>query len=239
MTLWFALNVWREELMLPGALDSIRRFFPDAKIVAVDGVYKSVVEEVRKLQAAHIIKNEHVLVEQLEPFTEADSKDRTYEILDQYKVDVIIKPETDSGGGQKPWENECIKRSKYFVGTDGDYYFVLDADERVVGSFDYKILTHNAYNIMLKRTEDTTVPYRVMRIHKHVDGMRYYGAHHALWIGETLYTKKMCETVQGVLIEHHQDYRVKKEPIRNMVKGAYYRVLTSEVEGAFRSQHSL
>lgn len=236
--LWFACNVWNEEMMLPGCLESIRKYNPEAKIVAVDGAYKSLVDEVKKLIAQHYEKRYDEVARQFEPYTEAQSTDRTLEILKEFKADIVIECEKGSDGKALPWEKEYVKRSRYFVGSPGDYYFVIDADERLQGRLEWEKLTENGYNVVLKR-DDETVPYEVLRIFKHHDGIRYYGAHHALWIGETLYKKETCQAVPGVLLNHLSVYRTTKDPIRNRVKGAYYGVLCNVEEGAFRAQHGL
>jgi glycosyltransferase involved in cell wall biosynthesis len=40
---------------------------------------------------------------------------------------------------EKPWPGETVKRSQYFIGEEGDWYFLIDADERVEGLEKLKI----------------------------------------------------------------------------------------------------
>lgn len=239
----FALNLYNEEDMLEGCLQSIRKYYPDAKIVAVDGAYESFVRQVMKEINAKLTMGQTQVAKSLERFTVPQSTDRTLEILKDYGVETIIEC------GAAPWPSEAAKRSQYFKGSPGDYYFVLDGDERVIGSFDRSKLTEDAYTIMLKR-DDNAAPYKVLRIFKHQDGMRYEGAHHAMWVGDRLHTKKgifnrMNDRIgevgnaDGVLVEHLQNLRVKRDPVRNMAKGAYYQHLTSVEEAPFRAQYGL
>lgn len=234
----FCLNVYREEEMLQDCIDSIRLSNPDSKIVAVDGAYQSLVDETKKLIATQGTHGHQELINQFMPFIKAESDDATLEILERNKVDKIIKCELDSEGYSKPWVHEFVKRSKYFVGKPGDYYFVLDGDERVRGKIDFSALVETSYNIMLTR-DDGTPEYRVMRLHKHVDGMEYRGAHHALYVNEELYYRDKCKTYEGARIDHLQTQRLKRDPIRCYVKGAYYRYLSNVEESAFRSQHHI
>lgn len=237
--LWICLNVYAEEQLLPECLDSIKKAHPEAKIVAVDGAYDSWIREVKKLIAHQIEYNHDQVAEQLERFIVPISTDRTLEILKDYKVDVVIGPEINPVTGEPtPWAHEYIKRSKYFVGTNGDWYFVIDADERLVGKLDVGALSDDAYNIDLLR-DDQMTPYPILRIFKHQDGMEYRGAHHALWVGDKLYRKEYCVKVTGCSLYHRAVHRNEVDPIRHLAKGAYYRILTSNEEGAFRHQYGL
>lgn len=247
--LWFCLNIWNEEDMLSECLQSIRKFYPDAKIVAVDGAYKSFIQETRGEIAFKLSLGHGQVARSLERFTIPESTDRTMEILKDFHVEKIIDCPHDAEGKPIPWESEIVKRSTYFVGETGDLYFILDGDERVVGEFNRESVNEDANTIML-RPDDCTVAYKVLRIFKHHDGMHYEGAHHALWIGDRLHTRKGIFTrlndnvgnvghVNGVMVEHAQTLRSKRDPVRNMAKGAYYRHLTGVEEGAFRNQYSL
>jgi hypothetical protein len=236
--LWVALNLYQEEQLLPECLDSIRRHNPEAKIVAVDGAYESWIQENKKLVGVESYFGHYQVSDSMMRFTVPDSKDRTLEILRDYKVDVIIECEKDEHGQPKSWEHEYVKRSKYFVGQPGDYYLVIDGDERLRKRFDWEKLTAQAYNVWIRRDEEHTIPYPIMRVMKHVNGMRYYGAHHALWVGDVLWRKEMCEDLDFEL-EHRFVYRAVKDPLRHLAKGAYYRQLTNGEEGPFRRQHGI
>lgn len=236
--LWFCLNVFQEEDLLPGCLESIRKTHPEAKIVAVDGAYHSLTHEVQKVVALHESKGMVELANQLLPYTKAESSDRTLEILREAKVDVLIRCAVGSDGNPLPWEHEYTKRSQYFVGKPGDYYCVIDGDERIVGKLDLEKLEAPAYNLMIKRDENVA-PYPILRIFRHQDKMRYEGAHHALHVGDVLYRREMFETLECASLDHLQMTRVRRDPVRGIAKGAYYRFLTSVEEAPFRAQHAL
>lgn len=239
MTLHVCLNIWNEELMLPECIDSVRKFLPEAKIVAVDGAYKSFVNEVKKRQAHYIEYRSPHLAEALDPFTIPQSTDKTLEILKEKEVDVIIECQKNDDGNSIPWEHEYVKRSKYFVGKQGDFYLVLDADERIEGTIDLESLKDDAYNILLERWEEYCKPYPILRFFRHRDGIHYYGAHHALFMNGKLYKKEECKALDAMKIVHKQVYRSKKDPLRRVAKGLYYRYLTSCEEAGFRAQNGI
>lgn len=248
-TLWFALNIWNEEALLPGCLQSIRKYAPDAKIVAVEGAYKSFNNEVMKQIAFELSLGHRQLANGLMYFTKPESTDKTMEILKDYAVDTIIDCETDHEGKKLAWSSEFAKRSQYFVGKPGDAYFVLDADERIVGNVQIADVKEEAYNVMLRR-DDGVMAYPVLRVFKHMDGMKYEGAHHALWVGDRLFTKTGIRdrlntkigdvnVLPNVIVEHLHTERGKKDPLRHVAKGAYYRNLTTCEEAGFRNQYGL
>jgi hypothetical protein len=236
--LWVALNLYQEEQLLPECLDSIRKYNPEAKIVAVDGAYQTWIDENKKLCGLESYLGHHEVSDSMTRFTYPESRDKTLEILRDYKVDKIIECEKDEAGNYKPWEHEYTKRSRYFVGQPGDYYVVLDGDERFQSRFKWEGLTNPCYNIMISREADTTIPYPIMRVMRHHDGMRYYGAHHVVWIGDVMWRKEMCVDLDFT-IQHRYIYRAVKDPLRHLAKGAYYRNLTGVEEGAFRRQNGL
>lgn len=236
--LFIALNIWNEEQLLPECLDSIRKFNPEAKIVAVDGAYQSFADESKKMAAAHLEWRHPDVADLLEKFTIAQSTDKTLQILKDYKVDHIIECERDERGLPKPWAHEYTKRSKYFIGNEGDYYLVVDGDERLTKRLEWEKLTAESYNVIIQRDDPGSIPYPVMRIHRHFDGMHYNGTHHALFIGEQLWRKEMCEDLDFTL-SHRIEYRAIRDPLRHLAKGAYYRWLTNVEESAFRATHRL
>ena len=78
------LNVFREERLLPGCLESIRKALPTARIVAVDGPYASWVQAAKR-QAATELENAHdVIAEQILGLTESKSTDGTHKILKSF-----------------------------------------------------------------------------------------------------------------------------------------------------------
>jgi len=236
--LWIALNLYQEEHLLPECLDSIRKYNPEAKIVAVDGAYQSFINENKKLIGIEISFGHRHVVDQMERFIIPDSKDKTLQILKDYNVDRIIECEKDEKGDPKPWASECVKRSKYFVGEPGDVYLVIDGDERLTQRLDWEKLTEPCYNFVICRDGQGSIPYQVMRIFHHHDGMKYEGAHHALWIDGQMWRREMCQTLDFKVF-HRVEYRAVKDPLRHLAKGAYYRYLTNTEEAVFRKVNSL
>ena len=57
----------------------------------------------------------------------ACSTDRTVEIARAFGAEVILPP------NDEPWPDQPTKRSAYLVGKEGDWYFRIDADARLVG----------------------------------------------------------------------------------------------------------
>jgi len=225
--------------MLPECLESIKKNNPEARVVAVDGAYKSFIEENKKQIALCIERGEKTIADQLMRFTVVRSPDKTVEILKSAGAEVIEPTEFDESTGDfKPWDHEYIKRNKYLVGKDGDYYFVIDADERLVNRIEMDSLQKDAYNVMIER-DDNTVPYPILRIFKHSPGIHYAGAHHAIFINDILQRAKNVDNLPGAKLAHAHVIRIKRDPMRALAKGAYYRHLTGQEEAAFRTQYGL
>ncbi len=87
---------------------------------------------------------------------------------------------------ERPWESEAEKRSAYFIGDDGDWYLVIDADERVVGlelDFDLELRRYlERYPLDHAVIEVETKPHivaleRYIRLVRHLPGLRYEATH--------------------------------------------------------------
>ncbi len=276
--LYACLNVYQEETLLPDCLRSIRTVLPQAKIILIDGAYASWVRHVRIEAAVEISQgNQGIGDDMLARFTSSESTDRTIEIAKEFKVEHIVMPQTqcmcggkkfDYGYYQKgaylPWPSEWEKRGKFFeFGRDGDYYFIVDADERLHGTLPK--LTEEHYNVMLQRDDDFA-PYPVHRIYRHQPGIRMDGAHMAVWVNKLVKDpatgiekvtpvllrkeplldkdhKTVLEpgapTISGVTLEHKFNERGTRDQIRHMAKGAYYRNGLSKEEEAFRAKHKI
>lgn len=245
--IWICINAYQEHHLLPDCIKSARNCFPDCKIVVVDGSYDVFVKGA-KIEAAEAISARNgILADSYLRFTSAASNDGTLEICREQKVDALIEVEKDSDGCPKPWENEYIKRSKYFVGKPGDLYFVLDADERIITGHPLtqidieKEMNGFDHGCVKLQRDDQVRPYPILRIHKHFDGMKYEGAHHALWVnGELIkrddYEEKAC--IQSIYLDHRWAERAESDRVRHMTKGSYYRKLL-ESEGQFRTKHKI
>jgi hypothetical protein len=230
--------------MLSDCIESIRLSAPQAKIIAVDGAYENWVKAARRLAAKELEDGHDALADAILRFSSPKSPDRTLEILNDLKVDRVVTTDT-------PWAHEYEKRSQYLVGQDGDWYLVVDADERLKGKVDPSKLEDPAYNIMLYRDQDQH-PYPITRMFRHQEGIAYRGAHHAIHSSGILWRKEICRTVGGKTYSDccgmRENERLQGEPwwlfhlydersrdvVRNWVRGEYYRVLTGKEEKEFR-----
>lgn len=237
MKLIVCLNVFLEEPLLPDCLRSIRSNLPDSPIVLVDGAYKAWMEEVRVLAAHHFEYGDEVLGNALLRFAVPASTDRTLEIAKEFGVEHIVEAPIDSAGQRQPWENEFTKRDQFFrFGEPGDWIFIVDADERLEGK---PILgNEDAYTILLKRDDDIN-PYPVLRFYRYKAGIRFFGAHHAVWVGDRLYKRDDFPLADGCMIRHHWTERARLDPVRHQAKGAYYRRILQKDERVFRDTHGI
>lgn len=147
---------FNEERMLPGCLESIQGQVD--RVVVVDGAYA------------------------LFPHVEPCSTDATREIAWCYGAEWIDCPDDDEGY-PRAWHTQMEKRSAYFVGQEGDWYFYIDADERLVGTLpEPKDGQHYAFRVHTRDGRLTWTP----RMYQHCGWMRYEGAHNAMWSGDRL-----------------------------------------------------
>jgi len=143
--------VFNEERMLPGCLESI--YDRVDRMVVVDGAYR------------------------LFPHGVPWSTDATQHIAAAYGAEWVPCP-TDEDGEPRPWETQVEKRTAYLVGEEGDWYFHIDADERLVGELpEMEGGQHYAFKVHTRDGRLTWVP----RLWQHRGTMRYEGAHNALW----------------------------------------------------------
>lgn len=151
-------------------------------------------------------------------------------------ADILILPPA-AGGVRRPWPDEIAKRSSYLVGREGDWYFVVDADEVVEGEVDRAALaSKDDWTVMLRRVDDTIPPYGIHRCFRHRAGIRYHGTHHAVHVGDKLvHPETVKDVLPGVVLAHYQMHRDRDRVER---KGEYYRKL-AVAEGAFRRQNGL
>lgn len=143
--------VFNEEKMLPGCLESIRGKVD--RMIIVDGAYTLFPHEV--------------------PW----STDATLDIAWCYGAEIIECPR-DAEGNRRAWHTQVEKRSAYFVGEGGDWYFHIDADERLVGELpEPRDGEHYAFRILNRHGRATRTP----RLWQHRGFMRYEGSHNAVW----------------------------------------------------------
>lgn len=205
---WVAINAYEEAGSLSRAIASARRAAPKASIVVVDGAYA---------------KFPHV--------EGPESTDGTIEEAERLADLVIRCREVD--GKRVAWTDEVEKRNAYFVGEVGDTYVVLDADEELRGSVPERFFVHDM-DVMLQR-DDEVPPSPVYRVHAHREGMRYEGAHNALWVGDRLINSERRHVAKEFSIFHHA---MKRPASRTARKGIYYEWLV-EYEKEFRQRHAM
>jgi len=142
---------YNEERMLPGCLESVRDQVD--RMVVVDGAYA---------RFPH-------------PVGHPESTDRTREIAWCFGVEIIPLP------AGRAWEDQVEKRNAYLVGEAGDWYLMVDADERLVGTLpEREPGRHYAFQVATRDGRMAWVP----RLWQHpASGRIYYeGAHNALWL---------------------------------------------------------
>ena len=150
------IAAFQEEAMLPGCLESLQGQV--SRVVVVDGAY------------AHF------------PCEEPCSTDATREIALAYGAEWIDAPE-DEEGYPVAWADQVAKRSAYLVGDEGDWYFHIDADERVVGCLPVpEDGQHYVFQIFTREMHNSWVP----RLWQHRGWMRYEGSHNAVWSDDRL-----------------------------------------------------
>lgn len=199
--------VYQEEKMLPGCLQSITGRV--GRIVIVDGAYAKF------------------------PHVEPWSTDRTLAIARAYGAEIIECPE-DENGYPCAWENQRIKRSAYFVGSEGDWYFHIDADERLLGRLpEPEEGKHYAFQIVARAGNSGWVP----RLFQHRGHMRYEGSHNAVWSDDRLvHMKGAIKIPPGECrFLHLAHYRGVE---RQRQKGAYY-AWQKPAERPYRKSHGI
>lgn len=240
--LYACLNVYQEQELLPDCLRSIRENLPEAEIILIDGAYESWLIQV-KLQAAMEMDQGHPEIgAAMLRLTSPASTDDTIKIAKDFKVEHIVNPHTQCMCGGKrrpsgyyekgavlPWESEWQKRNEFFrFGRDGDYYFIIDADERLRGRAHLADMIEDHYVVMLKR-DDTTAPYPVHRIYKHRPGIKMEGAHMAVWANEAVYDKGSY-VIQPVLMKK---YGEKNTPLEGRLIAPIFGGWTERADGKF------
>jgi hypothetical protein len=238
----FCINCYQDAELIGDCIDSIKSSIENQpyKIVVIDGVYKSFAEQSKIEAAKQYSVGNHNLGDSFMRFTEPMSIDGTIEIVKSKGVDIIIQ-------STKPWKDEIEKRSQYLkFGEDGDYLFVIDSDENIIGKIPQIELIKQSDNWTIQLQRDDKIPkYPVFRLHKYYQGMRYIGFHNGLHIptsnGMKLLKKADYENqwiLPDIYLNHRWSERGNKDQIRHQSKGAYYRELLKE-ENEFRDKNGI
>jgi hypothetical protein len=148
------------------------------------------------------------------PGNEVKSTDRTIEIACDYGCEVIMQ--------SKPYINEAAMRSQYLVGNPGDWYLMIDADEKCmtdlpnIGDFPTGI---NAYAINVKMIGSPTQVFRP-RLFRHIGDMEYREIHDALFSDGKLVSRPQdTPKLHSIWFAH---YHMQREKIRRQQKHDYY-----------------
>jgi len=156
------------------------------------------------------------------------SSDNTAQIVrdikaDGHPVQVVTEADVD----------ECTKRSAYLVGNPGDWYFVLDGDERVVDAGKLKLFLQetDADIVRVKLNRWDGLEYMVPRVFRHYNGI-HYGKHHSriddkdgncyLSHNDTDQPWGKVVDYPACRIEHRHHLR---DEARKLAKGEYHRKL--------------
>jgi len=155
------------------------------------------------------------------PLGPMQSNDGTIEYLESMdKVNLILRPGL----------TEIDKRNEYLIGSEGDFYLHLDADEEWVGPAPVIDPEVDAYIIDFHRPYPIRKMDRV-RLFKHVEGLKYIKKHY--WLhDEQGVTFALLQQVgsayrgarlEGVHIDHHE---LERSPERQRDRKIYYNILS-------------
>lgn len=233
MRLIGAVNGYQDADMLRRSLPALRRVVD--VLVYVDGAYDG-----------------------FPPYSEitAASVDESVNVALTYADVVVMPPYATDGPLRAAWPDEVVKRSAYFVGGRDDYYLVVDADEVVevlredgtvnpVGKIDVATLVErDDWLVTLSRAGDSPSAYRLHRLFRHRDGIRYHGTHHAVHVGDPptiihprgLEAEAPDSVFPRLRLSHLWNQRPQERVER---KGHYYREVLSAREHEFRAANGL
>lgn len=200
--------------MLPGCLESVAGQVD--RLVVVDGAYADFPHEV--------------------PW----STDATREIARCYGAEVIECPgktwERENVGTceRVAWASQAAKRSAYLVGDEGDWYFMIDADERLVGRLPRDPVPGYAYAF---RIEHQSAAGRTTRLWQHAGHMRYEVSHNALWSDDQLvnHLPRVLVPAEEARLLHLTHLRAAE---RKRDKAVYYRTKES-YERPYRTRYRI
>ncbi len=140
------------------------------------------------------------------------STDNTVAIAKSYGASII---QID-----RAWTDECEMQSAYLIGNDGDVYFKIDADERLMTPLPRpEQLPHDVYKVAVNMIG---VPIRQLRprLFRHRGEMVYRGVHDALWSdGVLISVPAQVPTLHSVWLAH---YQMMRDANRRKQKNRYY-----------------
>lgn len=149
------------------------------------------------------------------PGKQVRSSDQTIKIAESYGATIITSLEA--------WPDEPTMRSQYLIGSEGDWYIHIDADEKCmtplpgVDDFPDGI---DAYAINIRMIKAPTQIYRP-RFFRHCGHMEYRAIHDALFSDDALISRPQdVPQLRSVWFAHYQMVRSEK---RRKQKTQYYR----------------
>jgi len=155
------------------------------------------------------------------------STDGTLAIAWCYGARIVKAPE-------RAWKSEIEKRNRFFVGNEGDWYLQIDADERLLGELPTldNDVTHYAF-LMRHDSFDGWI----RRLYQHLPGLRYEGAHSALWWKGGILRNEDAEKIapeQAQLLHLGHLRNVERQRAR-----LEYKAWQGPYERPYRDRHSL
>jgi len=206
------VNAFNEEQMLAGCLESVQGQV--SRVVVVDGAYAQF------------------------PHSEPCSTDATRAIALAYGAQWVDCPE-DEDGYPMAWADQVVKRSTYLVGSEGDWYLWIDADERLIGVL--PVPEDGQHYALQINSRDGRVGWGP-RLFQHRGQMRYEGSHNAVWSDERLIHERLIHLEGATFVEPEQCRFVHLAHLRNeerqIAKRQYYGWQTPAERG-YRRAHGI
>ena len=147
------------------------------------------------------------------------STDRTLWIAADMGAEIITT--------QRVWEDQTEKRNSYFVGEWGDWYLILDSDERFRGEVTLRDEDYG-YRIRVGGT-----PF--LRLLRHRSGLRYEGTHATLYDDFGYIDPHYPPCQKDCWIEHLKDQRSEDRKARKQV----YYSRQYDIEQRYRTENGL
>lgn len=193
-TTFVCINVWEHASALETAIRSARASIPDCQVIVVDGAYA-------EFPWAELDK---------QPFSTDGTLQTALDLADT----LIQKLD--------PWASEIVKRSAYLIGSTGDLYIQLDADELLEGTWPGLDPTFQIADIPFVRTDMLERPSPLMRVFRHQANLEYRHTHSDLWADTTHVNLLPKYVLSGTQIVHTIGVN---DDARTYAKGKYYRWL--------------
>lgn len=155
----------------------------------------------------------------------SSSTDATRQIAKCYGAEWVACPKAG-------WATQMVKRTAYLMGEAGDWYLVIDADERLEGHLPNLSMLDplTSYKLRVVWADASMRPWAV-RLFPHQPDMCYRGAHCALFAGDRLISRiPDAEPILSAYLLHLKDLRI---PQRQALKLRYY-AWQNQAERAFR-----